>query len=278
MCLSSRHFFLPSIPEIPGLESFPGRVIHSHVYREPETFMGEGVVVVGAGQSGRDLIIDLADHAREVFLSNRGNPLTCPLPSNILELPAIKELHSDGGVVFSNGETRKADSIILATGYLYSFPFLSEESGLQVLEGKRVFPLYKHTINARHPSSAIIGVNFGILPFPLFDLQVRWVLSVWMGEKTLPSEEEMITSNEETYQGRLRQGLPPHKAGHHLGSVQWDFHRELAELGGSDPLDPFFEMLYNESASGRKDNLMKYKKANYRLLGRDKFVRLEDGE
>ena len=234
------------------------------------------MVVVGAGQSGRDLIIDLADQAKEVLLSNRGNPLTCPLPPNVSEFPAIKELCSDGSVVFSNGETRKVDSIILATGYLYSFPFLSEESGIKTLEGKRVFPLYKHTVNIRHPSSAIIGVNFGVVPFPYFDLQVRWVLSVWQGDKPLPPKEEMMKSNEETYQRRLHQGLPPHKAGHYLGSAQWELYRELAELGGNNPLDPFYEILYDESGKGRKDNLMNYKKANFRLLGKDKFERLED--
>lgn len=275
---SSRHFFIPHIPEIPGLQSFPGRVVHSHLYREPEAFKGEDVVVVGAGQSGRDLIIDLAGHAQKVWLSNRGSPITCPLSNNVSELPAIKEVLPDGHVVFSNGETRKADCIILATGYLYSFPFLNEESGLEVLDGKRVFPLYKHTINARHPSSAVVGVNFSVVPFPYFDLQVRWVLSIWKGDKLLPSEQKMIKSVEETYQGRLRQGLPPHKAGHQLGSAQWDFYRELAALGGNDPLEPFYEMLYNESAKGRKDNLMNYKKANFVVLGKDKFDRLEDSD
>ena len=252
-------------------------MIHSHVYREPEAFRGEAVLVVGAGQSGRDLIIDLAGHTREVWLSNRGTPLTCPLPNNIHELSAIKEVLSDGNVISSDGKTQHIDSIILATGYQYSFPFLSEKSGLQVLnDGKRVFPLYKHTFNARHPSSAIIGVNFGVLPFPYFDLQVRWVLSVWMGDKLLPPVEKMIKNVEETYQQRLQEGLPPHKAGHYLGPAQWDLHRELAILGGNEPLAPVIEMLYNESGTGRKNNLMHYKKANYVVLGKDKFARLED--
>lgn len=276
---SSRHFFIPDVPAIPGLSSFSGRVIHSHVYREPEAFHGEDVLVVGAGQSGRDLIIDLAGHAQEVWLSNRGMPLTCPLPSNVHELPSIKEVLSDGDIIFSDGKMQHIDSIILATGYLYSFPFLSEKSGLQVLnDGKRVFPLYKHTFNARHPSSAIIGVNFGVTPFPYFDLQVRWVLSIWMGEKFLPSEDEMIKSDEETYQRRLREGLPPHKAGHFLGPAQWDLYGQLADLGGNERLAPVNEMLYNESGIGRKNNLMLYKKANFLVLGKDKFARLEDGD
>ena len=42
------------------------------------------------------------------------------------------------------------DSIILATGYLYSFPFLSEGSGIHVHEGKCVFSLYSNTSMCWH--------------------------------------------------------------------------------------------------------------------------------
>ena len=86
----------------------------------------------------------------------------------------------------------------------------------------------------------------------------------------------MIASDEETYQRNLREGLPPHKAGHFLGSAQWDLYRELAILGGNEPLEPYYEMLYNESGTGRRNNLMHYKKANFVVLGKDKFARLED--
>ena len=88
----------------------------------------------------------------------------------------------------------------------------------------------------------------------------------------------MIKSDEETYQQRLQEGLPPHKAGHYLGPAQWDLNRELAALGGNEPLAPVNEMLYNESAIGRMNSLMHYKKANFVVLGKEEFARLEDSD
>ena len=269
-----RHYFIPHVPDIPGLTNFPGKVIHSHVYREPELYSDETVLVVGAGPSGRDLLVDLANHAKCVLFCNRGKPLQCELPKNSELLPAINEVYQDGVVVFEDDRKRKVDSIILATGYLYSFPFLSEDSGIQVPEGQRVFPLYKHTINAVHPSMAFIGIPFGILPFPLFDLQVRLMISVWSGEKSLPSTEEMIKDIDETYQQRLKAGLPPHRASHYLGPTQWDLHKQIAALGGLEPLDPVLEMVYTECSKDRGNNLMHYKKDNYVILSRDKWIKV----
>ncbi|KAG6921730.1 Flavin-binding monooxygenase family protein [Chelydra serpentina] len=48
----SGHYSDPFVPPIPGLETFPGRVLHSHEYRCPEPFAGRTVVLLGAGPSG----------------------------------------------------------------------------------------------------------------------------------------------------------------------------------------------------------------------------------
>ena len=148
------------------------------------------------------------------------------------------------------------DVVILATGYEYIFPFLTKDSKIVVDGGKRIKPLYKHTFNAVHPSMAIIGMNTGVMPFPYFDLQVRWVTSVWKGEKLLPSQEEMIRNDEETDQQRLREGLPPHLAGHFLGEAQWDFYQELADLGGSEVIIPETEVIYREWEKLRTRDVM----------------------
>ena len=273
--LLSRHFFIPHLPEVKGLYSFPGTIIHSHLYREPDPFAGQTVLVVGVGQSGRDIILDLAPHAKAVYLCNRHDPLVCKLPDNVEDMPGIAELKVDGTVCFEDGRERHVDSIILATGYLYSYPFLTEESGIKVENGKRVTPLYKHTFNAIHPSIAIVGVNFGLLPFPAFDLQVQWILSVWKGDNKLPDTQEMLRDVEETYQDRLREGLPPHKAGHYLGSIQWDLFQQFAELGGVEPLEPVIEMLYKDAQHRRVHQLMDYKHLNYRIVSKDSFCLAE---
>lgn len=61
----------PYLPEIRGLSSFSGRVIHSSAYRDPSEFRGQRVLVVGAGNSGVDIVADAAHNADEAYLSTR---------------------------------------------------------------------------------------------------------------------------------------------------------------------------------------------------------------
>lgn len=260
------------MPDIAGLAEFSGTVFHSHVYRQPEPFSNQRVLIVGAGPSGRDIMLEVSHHAMAVYLCNCRSQLRSKLPSNVEELPAIEFIRSDGTVQFVSGDVRQADSIIVCTGYEYEFPFLTEESGIRV-KNKRIFPLYKHTFNATHPSMAIIGISLIVLPFPYFDLQVRWVLSVWSGEKKLPSSADMIKDSDEDFRKRLERGYPPHYA-HKLGSLQWDFFNELAEMGGSKPLDPVIQSLYEESTRGKEFELCTYKNDQYEVVSKDKWIRV----
>lgn len=51
----------PYVPHIPGLDSFPGTVLHSSEYRGPETLAGaRAVAVVGGSASAVDIAADLA--------------------------------------------------------------------------------------------------------------------------------------------------------------------------------------------------------------------------
>ena len=187
-------------------------------------------------------------------------------------LPGISEIRSNSEVIFINSQERLVDSIILATGYVYSFPFLSEDAGIEVRGGTRVVPLYKQTFNSTYSSMAIIGINFGVNPFPFFDYQVRWVLSVWRGCKTLPDRQVMIQDEEEWYQRRLQEGVPPHKAGHYLGHAQWELLDILAQLGGNEPQAPVIKMLYEDAAQRRKTKILQYRSTNYKVLARDKWI------
>ena len=45
--VSTGHFSVPFIPEYPGMKSFPGRIMHSHDFRDAEEFRDKNVVVLG---------------------------------------------------------------------------------------------------------------------------------------------------------------------------------------------------------------------------------------
>lgn len=207
-----------------------------------------------------------------MYLCKRdGISMRCTLPENVEVVPGVAKINSNGTACFVNGQKKAVDSIILATGYVYSFPFLPEESGVRIEDGNRIANLYKHTFNCIHPSMMFIGMNFGYNPFQYVDYQVRWVVSVLTREKTLPSKEDMIKEDESWYQKRLREGLPPQLAGHYFGSCHGEMIDQMAQLGGNSPPEPVLKALFDEAIHQIENNIMHYKRGKYVILGKDKW-------
>lgn len=253
---------MPHLPDIPGLSHFPGQVIHSHCYRIPDVFSGKKVLIVGARASGTDIMVEVAAYAHSVCLVYRNkNRVEYKLPPNVEQLPSIVAVGSDGTICFENEESRVIDDIILCTGYQYSFPFLTNESGIRVESGKRVAPLYKHIFNILHPSMAFVGLNYPVVPFPSFNIQVQFIISVLVGKTQLPSQEEMMKDCEEDYSRQLEQGLPHHHA--HKLKKMFSFLEELAQMAGLEPLAPKYGKLNATCMMQRKYNAINYKKYNY---------------
>jgi hypothetical protein len=61
----------PREPALPGLARFSGRVLHSRDYRNAAPFTGQRVLVVGMGNTGAEIALDLADHGVRAALSVR---------------------------------------------------------------------------------------------------------------------------------------------------------------------------------------------------------------
>ncbi|MGH2711556.1 MAG: flavin-containing monooxygenase [Actinomycetota bacterium] len=65
----------PRIPNWPGRDSFLGELVHSSEYRNPEPYVGKTVLVVGTGNSGAEIAVDLVESGgREVAISVRTPP------------------------------------------------------------------------------------------------------------------------------------------------------------------------------------------------------------
>uniref|UniRef100_A0A3B5Q5S6 Flavin-containing monooxygenase n=1 Tax=Xiphophorus maculatus TaxID=8083 RepID=A0A3B5Q5S6_XIPMA len=71
MC--SGHYTHPVLPlsDFLGHETFLGRLLHSREYRDADSFRGERVVVVGFGNSGGDVAVEISRSAEKTFLSVR---------------------------------------------------------------------------------------------------------------------------------------------------------------------------------------------------------------
>ncbi|XP_068096027.1 flavin-containing monooxygenase 5-like [Hyperolius riggenbachi] len=54
-----------------GIKNFKGRYLHSRDYKNPEEFAGQRVIVIGIGNSGGDIAVELSRTASQVFLSTR---------------------------------------------------------------------------------------------------------------------------------------------------------------------------------------------------------------
>ena len=66
---------MPCSPEWPGVETYRGDLLHSVEYRNPEPFRGRDVLVVGTGNSGAEIAVDLVDGgAARVRLAVRTPP------------------------------------------------------------------------------------------------------------------------------------------------------------------------------------------------------------
>uniref|UniRef100_A0A1I8G0P9 Flavin-containing monooxygenase n=1 Tax=Macrostomum lignano TaxID=282301 RepID=A0A1I8G0P9_9PLAT len=67
------HHAIPNLPAYPGADSFPGEVLHSHSCRDPlsEKFLDKTVLVIGAGNSAGDAVVELSHRARVVYWSTR---------------------------------------------------------------------------------------------------------------------------------------------------------------------------------------------------------------
>lgn len=61
----------PREPDLPGREAFRGGVLHSRDYRDATPFAGQRVLVVGMGNTGAEIALDLAEQGVAVALSVR---------------------------------------------------------------------------------------------------------------------------------------------------------------------------------------------------------------
>jgi cation diffusion facilitator CzcD-associated flavoprotein CzcO len=147
----------PHIPEIPGLRQNP-RVMHSHFYQTPEPWRGKRVIIIGGGNSGVEIAIELAGWAKICLLTR--TPLQffsktqnlCDVrgisESYLLELirmQLIKHLQRvkiqtvKGNIIQLDRTALKFDQIICATGYQ---PVINLLSALPIkLDRKTHFPL-----------------------------------------------------------------------------------------------------------------------------------------
>jgi len=153
----------------------------------------------------------------------------------------VQEL-TESGVIFELDDDKETpvDSIILATGYEISFPFLDRSlvwsANGKINLFKSVFPpgiTHPHTL-------AIIGLAqpFGPL-IPISEMQCRWFVQLMAGKAKLPSREEMIKDIERK---RVQHDSRYYTSPRH--QIQVDFAPYMDELASQYGVKPNLIQLF----------------------------------
>jgi len=81
-------FGKPKTVNFKGMETFPGKIIHSYGYKTGKDFKGQKVLVVGFGNSACEIAIDLYEQGAKPFMSVR-SPVNV-VPRDILGIPILE--------------------------------------------------------------------------------------------------------------------------------------------------------------------------------------------
>ncbi|XP_068634339.1 flavin-containing monooxygenase FMO GS-OX-like 5 [Aristolochia californica] len=248
------HFTEPHLAEIPGVESWPGKQLHSHNYRVPRPFKDKVVVLIGSSASGVDISRDIAAVAKEVHVSSRSAPdgpsTKQPGYDNMWLHSTIERANEDGTVVFKDGSCVFVDIILHCTGYKYHFPFL-KINDIVTVDDSRVGPLYKHMFPpSLAPFLSFIGLPWKVIPFPMFELQSKWLAAILAGRVSLPSYEEMMEDVKALYSELEASGWPKRYT-HNMSTCQFQYNDWLASQCHYPPVEEWRKQMYDITGENR---------------------------
>lgn len=258
-------FNVPNKPTFPGMESFTGRIIHSHDFRDAEEFKGQRLLIVGASYSAEDLASQcLKFGAKSVVTSYRSKPMNFKWPSGIEERPLIIKIDKNN-VHFKDGTMATVDSIILSTGYRYQFPFLGDD--LRLYSTLSVYPadLYKGALWLKGGNNKLfyMGTQDQYFTFTMFDVQALWICKYITG--MLPNEPKSMNEMRQDEQKwvKRREGLVDCHADIDLQS---DYMKDLSDSTGYHPDAQKAREIFHAWEHDKYDNIITYRDKQFKSL------------
>lgn len=189
--VASGHFSTPNVPEFPGINTFNGRILHAHDFRDALEFKGKDILIVGSSYSAEDVGSQCWKYgAKSITSCYRTNPMGFNWPDNWQEKPIIDHIEHNT-VFFKDGSKKDVDAIIMCTGYLHHFPFLPDD--LRLKTNNRMWPLglYKGVVWEKNPKLFYLGMQDQWFTFNMFDAQAWFARDVMLGRIRLPTRAEM---------------------------------------------------------------------------------------
>ncbi|CCM04891.1 uncharacterized protein FIBRA_07087 [Fibroporia radiculosa] len=262
LIVANGHYRVPRFPDTPGIDAWvaKGKATHSAWYRRPVN-MGNTIMVVGGGPSGKDISAEMRGAAHVVIHSatnsapediDDGTQGTLKRRGRVAEFLDVDE----GRVLFQDGSIETGvDHCILATGFKHNHPYLPPEL-LRAAVPPPVPPLpstfYNSTYHlfplARHlfpltptfpPERAVfLGLLKGIAPLPLMEAQMFAALKIFERPELLDPTQEavgVVTRYEHLRQRMGDSDIHIASAWHVFApQAQYDYRDELHALVGDD--------------------------------------------
>ena len=196
---ASGHYSVTYLPVVKNIKQFhsvhPGVITHAKLYRAPASFVGKKVIVVGNAASGLDIASQINSVCRKPLLLSVQTPTPGPNLEFVgaEEVPVIDEfMVVERGVKFADGRVETdVDAIVFATGYLFTFPFLTTLQPPLLTDGRRVHGLYRDLFHIDHPTLVFPGLPIKVVPFAVAESQACIFSRTWANLLPLPSRADM---------------------------------------------------------------------------------------
>ena len=198
-------FSTPNVPEYPGIDTFPGRVLHSHSFRRIEELSSvKTLLVIGSSWSAIDIAsvhqlqqpnmkdkITLISHRKDQPKYPKLKWSVVEAPSSVITVPDLIKVSGRVCHFKDGSQHNEVDMIIFATGYKLDFRFLEENLRLKSKSSFVYNELYKGVFFQNNPNLMYVGMIIPIVTFPVYDRQAWLVKEYITGErlKSLPSVE-----------------------------------------------------------------------------------------
>jgi hypothetical protein len=149
------------------------------------------ILIVGTGESAIDVCLQSLPYAKgPIYISQRTPhpqyPTVFSRPG-VEVVPTISHLAADTIHLTDGRSITDIDTIVFATGYLYTYPFLSSKIRPPPVTGYRVPSLYHHTFDMHNPETiAFNGVVDGSLSWLTWEKSAFLVALLWSGKIHLP--------------------------------------------------------------------------------------------
>jgi trimethylamine monooxygenase len=204
--VATGHFSTPNVPNFEGLGEFKTKfgdasVIHATNFRDGRAYRGKNILTVGGSYSAEDIVSQCVKYdVANVTMCARSKDMSCfPWPANVACKKNLKRIDVTAQkVYYADGTSSEGlpDNIILCTGYVHSFPFLSSKIAIQPKANKLVLEqLYKGIFLEHCPRVMYLGMQDQWFTFSLFLGQATYMLQCIKQELTgnwnFPSLETM---------------------------------------------------------------------------------------